>query len=120
VKKVLMILVLVTSIAAVVGIGAKLDARFAKADVVSAVSERLDNKILRDRRDAIQERLWKLEDRHAEQFWADKGRAHKDIEELVAWMDQDSRDRWRRLVAALEEVEKELERRAKEEEHDED
>jgi len=117
-KKVLMILALVTSIAAVVGIGAKLDARFAKADVVSAVSERLDNKILRDRRDAIQERLWKLEDRHAEGFWADKGRAHDDIEELVAWMTSASRDQWRRLVADLEEVEAELERRAKEDDDD--
>ena len=113
-KKILMALALITSIAAVVGVGARLDARYARASVVSAVSERLDNKILRDRRDALQERLWSLEDRHAERFWTDKGRAHEDIEELVAWMNRNDRDQWRRLVAELEEVEMELEQRAKE------
>lgn len=117
-KRILMALALVTSIAAVVAIGASLDQRYAKADTVSAVSERLDNKILRDRRDAIQERLWKLEDRHSEGFWTDNGRAPNDIEELVAWMDKNSRDQWRRLEKQLEDAEKELERRAKEEDHD--
>ena len=113
-KRALMVLALVTSIAAVVGVGATLDARYAKSEVVAAVSERLDTKILRDRRDALQERIWKVEDRHTERFWADKGRAPNDIEELVAWMDTASRDQWRRLLAELARVEKELDRRAKE------
>jgi len=114
-KKTQLIIAILLGLLALGGAATKFESRYARAEVLEAVSERLDNKILRDRRDDLEERLWKLENRHAERFWEDKGRAHADIEELVAWMSKAEREQWRRLERDLAEAEKELDRRAKKE-----
>jgi hypothetical protein len=40
------------------------DARYAKTEYVTQIEQRLDAKILKDRADALQERMWRLEDRY--------------------------------------------------------
>jgi hypothetical protein len=51
-------------LAALVGTIFTLDDRWAKAAEVKRVELRLDQKILNDRIDRLQERIWKLEDRY--------------------------------------------------------
>ena len=107
-KRALMIFALVTSIAAVVGIGATLDGRYAKAAVVSQVSERLEQKIIQDRMDRIQERLWNIEDREAERFVIKFNRIHDTLAELINFFTPETRDQWRRLEKEYAELEDKL------------
>lgn len=58
------ILSLILAGAAVVGIIYGVDSRFAKAEYVQQIERRLDYKIDKDRAEALQERLWRLEDRY--------------------------------------------------------
>ena len=96
-KRVLMILALITSIAAVVGIGAAVDARYAKSATVSQVSERLERKIDQDRLDDLQKRMWSIEDRWGERFIVEKNRIHDDMAELLQFMTPEARDHYREL-----------------------
>lgn len=75
------------------------DKRWAKAGVVQAlakevdlVKQRLDQKILHDRINGIQERIWKLEDRYP------------NIEEMPSAV----RDEYRRLIKELKELQEKL------------
>lgn len=63
-KKITAITVIIISLSAVTGLVFKLDGRWAKAGTVKLLSMRLDIKILEDRLSALQERIWKLEDRY--------------------------------------------------------
>lgn len=40
------------------------EGRYALSETVQKIEQRLDNYILEDRYNAIQERIWKIEDRH--------------------------------------------------------
>jgi len=42
----------------------QLDKRWASAETVQKLSERLDNKIAQDRIDYLDQRIWKIEDRY--------------------------------------------------------
>lgn len=63
-KKIAAITGIIISLSAVTGLLFKLDGRWAKAGTVTLLSMRLDIKILEDRLSALQERVWKLEDRY--------------------------------------------------------
>ena len=76
------------------------DKRWAKAEVVQALSKdldlvgkRLDQKIIQDRINAIQERLWRLEDKYGS---------------IIADMASAIRDQYRRLLKELKDNEKRL------------
>lgn len=52
------------ALAAIGGAAMAVDGHYAKAEAVSQIALRLDQKILADRGDKVQERIWKLEDRY--------------------------------------------------------
>ena len=64
---------------------------------ITAVAARLDEKITKDRMDALQERMWKIEDRWAERYKAEHGEPHKTLDALLAYMSEEDRDRHREL-----------------------
>ena len=73
-----------------------IDSRYAKVDEMSEVNEyvqqvdkRLELKILKDRADAIQERMWKIEDRYGMD---------------IADMPEDKRDQYRKLKKEYDEI----------------
>jgi len=92
-KKISVILGLVISLTVIVGAGAKLDRRWAKTDQLVMVAQRLDQKIIQDRINAIQERLWCLEDKYGN---------------TIADMPETIRDQYRRLLKEIKDLEKRL------------
>ena len=73
-----------------------IDSRYAKVGEMSEVNEyvqqvdkRLELKILKDRADAIQERMWKIEDRYGMD---------------IADMPEDKRDQYRKLKKEYDEI----------------
>ena len=86
------------------------DSRYAKADYVSSVEERLNVKIIQDQIDAITDRMWKIEDRWNERFKKENDRYPETKDELKAYMDKDTRDTYRGLEDDLKELEDELDR----------
>ena len=79
---------------------------------VTAVSERLDNKILSDRLAALQERLWQLQDRHSEQFFHAHLRYPVTMDELYAWLEPEARAQLRDIEARIAELVEQLNRKA--------
>jgi hypothetical protein len=69
------------------------DARFAKAQVLQRLELRVDQKILVDRQEKIQERVWKYEDRYL-----------NDIQRAP----ENDRVQWRKLIEEQKANEKEL------------
>jgi hypothetical protein len=67
-KRLSIILGIVLALSTLIGGLFTLDRRWAKAESVQQLSVRLEQKILEDRQFALQERIWRLEDRY-------KGRA---------------------------------------------
>lgn len=57
------ILALIIASSAIIGLLFSVDGRYAKAGDLNNVSVRLEQKILMDKSDNLQQRLWKLEDR---------------------------------------------------------
>jgi len=92
-KKISIILGLVISLTVIVGAAAKLDGRWAKTEQLVMVAQRLDQKIIQDRINAIQERLWRLEDKYGN---------------IIANMISTIRDQYRRLLKEMEDLEKQL------------
>lgn len=84
---------MVISLTVIVGAGAKLDRRWAKADQLVMVAQRLDQKIIQDRINAIQERLWHLENKYGN---------------TVVNMPEAIRDQYRRLLKEMKDLEKRL------------
>jgi archaellum component FlaC len=66
IKSVHIILGVIISISTLIGLIFNLDGRWAKADELKKVEMRLEQKIQQDRVEALQERMWKLEDRYCE------------------------------------------------------
>lgn len=62
-KKVSIILTILVSLAILMGVVFKLDNRWAKAKDVQRLALRLDQKINLDRANALQERMWMLEEK---------------------------------------------------------
>ena len=92
-KKISVVLGLVISLTVIVGAGARLDRRWAKADQLVMVAQRLDQKIIQDRINAIQERLWRLEDKYGN---------------IIVDMASAIRDQYRRLLKEMKDLEKRL------------
>ena len=102
----------VLMIASVVGVSYALKDTVATKAEVSAVSERLDNKILDDRIAALQERIWNMEDRWSERFFKRHDRYPATTEELVAFMSEEARGTYRDMVEELEALEEQRARKA--------
>jgi len=100
-----MVIILSTAVGGIVAA----DARYAKADYVSIVEERLNVKIIQDRIDAIQERMWNIEDRWNERYKKEHNEYPKTIDILKSYMDKDTRETYRKLEEELEDLETELE-----------
>lgn len=81
----------------------------ASAASVITVSKRLTKHELNMAIAAVQQRLWKLEDRWDEKFFMAHNRYSKTTKELVAFMSEDGREMHRVLTADLERLKAELE-----------
>jgi len=55
---------LITLIAGSIAVIWQIDARYATAEEVEKLCERLDNKIAQDKLDYLDQRIWKIEDRY--------------------------------------------------------
>ena len=87
---------LVVGASTIIGTAFTIDSRYAKVNDMAEVNEyvqkvdkRLEIKILKDRANAIQERMWKIEDRYGEE---------------VSKMPKDKRDQYRKLKKEYDEI----------------
>ena len=112
-KKTQTIIAIVLGLAAIASLVAGIDARYAKASFAEQTAERLDEKIIQDRLDKLQERMWAMEDRWGERFAAEKNRIHDTLEELLHFMTKEARDHYRNLQAEYERLQDELDKRGK-------
>jgi len=85
------------------------DARYAKTEHVVAIESRLNVKIIQDRIDGIQDRMWKIEDRWNDRYKKEYDKYPDTIIILKAYMDEDARETYRKLEEELEDLETELE-----------
>jgi len=90
------LIAVVVGFSTMMGTAFTIDSRYAKVgemsevnEYVQQVDERLELKILKDRADAIQERMWKIEDRYGMD---------------VAKMPEDKRDQYRKLKKEYDEI----------------
>ena len=90
------LIAVVVGFCTMMGTAFTIDSRYAKVGEMSEVNEyvqqvdkRLELKILKDRADAIQERMWKIEDRYGMD---------------VAEMPEDKRDQYRKLKKEYDEI----------------
>ena len=90
------LIAVVVGFCTMMGTAFTIDSRYAKVGEMSEVNEyvqqvdkRLELKILKDRADAIQERMWKIEDRYGME---------------VAKMPEDKRDQYRKLKKEYDEI----------------
>ena len=90
------LIAVVVGFSTMMGTAFTIDSRYAKVgemsevnEYVQQVDERLELKILKDRADAIQERMWKIEDRYGMD---------------VAEMPEDKRDQYRKLKKEYDEI----------------
>ena len=72
-----------------------IDSRYAKTDYVEQIDKRLELKILKDRANALQERMWKIEDRYGME---------------VSDMPDDKRDQYRKLKKEYDEIMKKIDK----------
>ena len=108
-KRIIIICSVIAGLATVIGIGANLDSRYAKAATVERVEDRLERKIINDRMDKLQERMWFMEDRWAEKFIVKFNRSHDSLSELLNFMTPEARDQYRLLQKEYAKLEKQLE-----------
>ena len=90
------LIAVVVGFCTMMGTAFTIDSRYAKVGEMSEVNEyvqqvdkRLELKILRDRADAIQERMWKIEDRYGMD---------------IAKMPDDRRDQYRKLKKEYDDI----------------
>ena len=90
------LIAVVVGFCTMMGTAFTIDSRYAKVGEMSEVNEyvqqvdkRLELKILKDRADAIQERMWKIEDRYGMD---------------IADMPEDKRDQYRKLKKEYDEI----------------
>ena len=109
VKNISIVIALFLSLTSVFGFIAKADSRYAKAQDVVELSERLEAKLKADRIKAIQEEMWRMEDRWHKRFVEDKGRDPENMEEVITYMNiksEDAKTRYRELKTELEKLQK--------------
>lgn len=87
------IIAVVSFIIAVGTVIVALDAHYAKAQALQRLELRMDQKILVDRQDKVQERIWRLEDRYK-----------NDIRNA----NDTDKEQWRKLIEEQKSNEKEL------------
>ena len=83
----------------------------ALAAKIEMVAERLDSKIIQDRMEKLQERMWAMEDRWGERFAVEKNRIHDTMEELLHFMTEEARSHYRELQREYEKLERQLRER---------
>ena len=90
------LIAVVVGFSTMMGTAFTIDSRYAKVgdileinEYVEQVDKRLELKILKDRADAIQERMWKIEDRYGMN---------------IAEMPKDRRDQYRKLKKEYDEI----------------
>jgi hypothetical protein len=88
---------------------------------IELVSKRLDEKIDKDRMNAIQERMWALEAEWLKRFRIEHDRLPESMEELILYMPEKVRKEYRQLEEDLEELKaknREKEKAAEDEEEE--
>lgn len=106
---------LILLLAGVAGVLQQLDQRYATAAEVSAVSSKVRELSVEQRRHRlvvrlrdIRSRIWAVEDRWADKFSAETGRIHDTIAELVAFMTPEARADYRALVSEKRDIERQI------------
>ena len=96
------LIAVVVGFSTMMGTAFTIDSRYAKVgdileinEYVEQVDKRLELKILKDRADAIQERMWKIEDRYGMN---------------IAKMPDDRRDQYRKLKKEYDEIMEKIKR----------
>ncbi|RKX64535.1 MAG: hypothetical protein DRP42_06210 [Tenericutes bacterium] len=113
IKKIMLILGLVAAIGTAVPLSIKASRWVAGTPAlaarISVVEERLNNKIIQDRMDKLEERMWAMEDRWGEKYLAEHDKTHESVEELLQFMTKEAREHYRYLEKQYKELQKELE-----------
>ena len=87
--KVNTVIAIAVGFSTLLGTAFTIDSRYAKTDYVEQIDKRLELKILKDRANALQERIWKIEDRYGME---------------VSDMPDDKRDQYRKLKKEYDEI----------------
>jgi hypothetical protein len=110
-RKIMTALGVILALASFGGIVLGLQGYVATAADVREISERMDRHELEVRREALQKRIWNMEDRWAERYFKANGEYHDTIEELLAFMTKEARGVHRELTLELEEIDEQLARK---------
>ena len=97
----------IIALVTIVGFASSLDGRYAKADQVNRIETKVDLTILKLRMEAVQERMWKIEDRQTEKFVMEFNR-YPTSAELVAYMPEVTRDQYRALCTEYADLEAQI------------
>jgi hypothetical protein len=93
--KVNTVIAIAVGLSTLLGTAFTIDSRYAKTDYVEQIDKRLELKILKDRANALQERMWKIEDRYGME---------------VSDMPEDKRDQYRKLKKEYDEIMKKIDK----------
>ena len=93
--KVNTVIAIAVGFSTLLGTAFTIDSRYAKTDYVEQIDKRLELKILKDRANALQERMWKIEDRYGME---------------VSDMPDDKRDQYRKLKKEYDEIMKKIDK----------
>ena len=91
--KVNTVIAIAVGFSTLLGTAFTIDSRYAKTDYVEQIDKRLELKILKDRANALQERMWKIEDRYGME---------------VSDMPEDKRDQYRKLKKEYDEIKEKI------------
>lgn len=109
IKQLSIILGVVLALSATSGVFMNMYGYYAKASVVMEIKQDLDKHKIKHRMEYLEERMWNLEAKWDDVFKEEYGRPHKTIEELVNFMPDEDKLKYRELEKEYEELEKELE-----------
>jgi len=98
----------VIGLSTVVGVGARLDGRYARASELSRVADDLDRHVIEVRMKVLQERLWAIEDRWTRIYKEDNGGIPRTLKELLDYMTPEARQQYRELQAEYDDMERAL------------
>ena len=98
-KKIMPYLALIAALGVAIPVAKKGTRWFAGTDAIASrlelVEERLDRKIDKDRMNELQERMWMSRGRWTNLFTEEKDRSPESMDELLLFMDEEDRDRYR-------------------------